>query len=385
MSATRGILILIAGWLVAIPVTWYVACNWERSRIADEVATRGGLNAAGGREETRPVAGGKTGSDRREPSRNHDQASKADVRNVTGTVAKAIDLQKAIRELCEAGKFEEAWASIKEDPGLLRESQIGAFFGCASKTWSSNDLLAQMEVLKKDGYSGERLVALSALFEVMHVRGVEEIIGAPGWSTLVNEMKGEYNGQIRVPTSLGSMLKMRLGGGEDPAGILELGEVALSKGALDGMNFAELVSASPKLNSSQKSEILLNVLNGDAGPDSNRDVMIAQVMAEDPVQGVNEIASSSKMLSRGELATAVASWSTVDPKAAHDWFAANGASLSDDKLDQVSRGFCDSAILEGSRQIAMMWVERVKNETVRKELVARIDKSLPSEAPGSHK
>jgi hypothetical protein len=383
MSINRGLLILIAGWLVVIPVTWHLACRWERSRTVDEIAARGASAAASRIEESRGMTAGETGSNREAPSRNHNQAPTAEARKVTGTVAKAIDLQKAIRELCEAGKYEEAWASIKEDPGLLRESQIGAFFGCASKTWSSNDLLAQMEILKTDGYSGERLVALGALFEVMEVGRAAEMIRAPEWTALVGEMKGEHLGKTRLPNYLGSMLKMRVGGGEEPIAILDLGEAALGNGALDGMNFAELVSASPQLDSSKKSAILLDVLNGEAAQDSNRAIMIAQVMAEDPVQGINEIASSSKMLARGELATAVASWSTVDPKAAHDWFASNSASFSDQKWDQVSRGFCDSAISEGSRQVAMMWVDRVKDDAVRKELLARIEKSFPSEAPAS--
>jgi hypothetical protein len=240
-----------------------------------------------------------------------------------------------------------------------------------------------MEILKTDGYSGERLVALGALFEVMEVGRAAEMIRAPEWTALVGEMKGEHLGKTRLPNYLGSMLKMRVGGGEEPIAILDLGEAALGNGALDGMNFAELVSASPQLDSSKKSAILLDVLNGEAAQDSNRAIMIAQVMAEDPVQGINEIASSSKMLARGELAIAVASWSTVDPKAAHDWFASNGASFSDHKWDQVSRGFCDSAISEGSRQVAMMWVDRVKDDAVRKELLARIEKSFPSEAPAS--
>lgn len=384
MSATRRILILIAGWLVAIPVTWYIACNWERSRIADEVATRGGLTAPTGPEETRAGAGDKTGFNRGEPGRNHNKALKGDARNVTGTVAKALDFQKVIRELCEAGKYEEAWASIKPDPGVVREGQIAAFFGCAAKSWGSNELLQQMEFLKKDGYSGERLVALSALFEVMDVHGVEALLRAPEWRAIVGEMKGEHKGEIRVPNTLGSMLKMRLGNGEDPFSILDLGGVALASGAIDGMNFAELVSDSPKLGSSEKSGILLSVLNGDTPQDSNRAILIAQIVAEDPLRGINEIANNSKMLSRGDLATAVASWSKVDPKAAHDWFAAHGASLPDGKSDQVSMGFCDSAISEGSREVAVMWMDRVKDEAVRKKLLARIDKNFPSDVEALH-
>lgn len=298
--------------------------------------------------------------------------------NATGAVADTLDAQRLIRDLCEDSKYDEAWSLFKSEPGVVREGQITAFFGSAANDLNLGALLKYIDMLNKDGFTGEPLAAVGALFEVMDTNRLNSLFRESKWIDLFNQLKQEHKGSIRVPNTVGSMLKMRSGTEVDSTDILEVGRNALGVGALDGRNFSDLIAFSSSLSRHDKADMLLDSLHVDSITKDDRVPIITQMIAQDPVQGVNDIVRDNNLIKHGDLVVAISTWSKTDPVAANGWFVENCNSLSGGKLDHIYQGFLESAVSEGSGKVAMMWAEKINDDELREEMLRRVASELPS-------
>ncbi len=296
---------------------------------------------------------------------------------ITDQREKAAAYRNIMRRLCEAGYTEDAWQLIVEDPGLVRDAQVYEFF--TSSTLALSTCLSKVAMLRDDS---EMKTALAGYLQ-NNLHDINRIVNDYGFVEITNRLNEKDSHAL--DEILTSALRMSFDNASSEERKEEVNQMVIDyhkKGIVSNSDYATFIARN--INSNEPFDMWQWISDSSMGVSSPegsfesqaRAAIVGSMVNQDPEKAMAQLKASSSDGSSYDLYLGLESWTKTDPGAAYNWFDDNRASLTADQQDSAARAFAVNALAFREFEGAERWVEKIKNEDLRSDLLKKIKLGL---------
>lgn len=290
---------------------------------------------------------------------------------------RANECRKIIAALCEAGFPEEAWSLIETNPGIVRSSELFAFFSSSGLTLEA--LSGKMEGLLYDGESSE---ALGGYFSSLSLAEMASLVTRD--RKALGSLPGMDDRGLKraITEDLLNKLSAAKSGKNDPVEVLRTAVDFHRGGLVTDFGLASILKIDPTRDTFQKYQALsAAVENTGPGIEASevRNDFIRDMIYEDAPRTMETVVLSRGQKGLNDLATAVERYELIDPVRAVKWYDENLTRLSPAQQDAASIAFFRSALRDVTPDKASTWLERIQNPQMKQEAEAALAKRFSME------
>jgi hypothetical protein len=285
---------------------------------------------------------------------------------ITSTTDRAKLSCCVLRALCAQGYSTEAWALIDQNPGVLRDMEIGTVFLTSKETLDS--LVHRLNELSDPK---ERSQALQG---IIHSRPLEIINLDFGSITL-----GSTSEKNAVAQAIATMIAGYPGSPPDPATsrlLLEKSIDLLKTHNLDAVQLAIILDQDTVNNVYDQWKLLAEIKDSVTPKELERlqSTVVPNMIASDADRSMALICSDpSTKYSVPILSRAVEKMYNDDPQNANTWITTNLPTLDPRTGQRIIGCVAQVAIRSGEYNTAQQWANQLLNPDVKKQVVGQIE------------
>lgn len=283
-------------------------------------------------------------------------------------------LRDLIFEMCKNGLTDEAFDITRNyDAGSVRDSMIIGFFNGQADT-DPAVVINRMTQLDESGHGDDLFTAVHGYFRTLNPSQFREFINREDFGALASEMearsKGKFQGELAAYFA-GSMFVLP---SDELAPYVTAAREMFSSGLIAHNDLVRIVASANNLSGIDKWKAFSDM----EGPPNvqtafYRDQVVNQMVAENPAEAISALVASEHDPENADLKRALEAWGQMEPRAALNWWTANQDELPGPKRDAVAAGFAQSAIDEGSREIAKEWAQLISDPEIKASLLKTIE------------
>ena len=296
-------------------------------------------------------------------------------RSIRDISQRASKCHGIIKELCENGYVEEAWALIEHDFGRVRTLEIEAFFG------SLKVGLPSFEAKFKELYNAEEKGR--AMDSRMENYKVDEVVSSLKNQDGDSEFKTLGNLDFSsFSNSVYNRLQIDLPGlpVEEREGRLATAHDLQQERLIRPVELIRMLWDMGDYSAFSKWEKLSQYTSGvDYGSDRGyidhtRDDIVEKMVRESSVETIGIVLKSEGDRGSRDIQVAFGKWAELDSRGAAEWYEKNAATLSLEKKSSVAAGFFGKAFENNELAVARQWADQIADPKMRGVALGAIEK-----------